>query len=258
MAQTVYTTHADGTRFGTINAVTGTGTDVGATGQPGGWALARASDGTLYTTYDGFSGNAQLATINAATGVIDTTIGGLGVSLIALEIDGNGQLWGVGYDNGILYQIDKANAGMTVVGDTGVLNTMDLSFDPSGNLYSVVGNVLYQLDPFTGAVIGSMSITGILVATAMGIMHDTDGTLYATAYTTNSPLYEIDTATGAATVIGSKGFDLPHGGDIESNSAPVVVVPVPVPTMSAYGFGLTILCLLFLGSRHLRVSTRRV
>jgi hypothetical protein len=36
------------------------------------------------------------------TGAIATTIGGLGVSLIALDIDATGHRWGVGYDNGIL------------------------------------------------------------------------------------------------------------------------------------------------------------
>ena len=48
----------------------------------------------------------------------------------------------------------------------------------------------------------------------MGIMHDTDGTLYATEYVEASPLYEINPTTGVATVIGNTGFNFPHGGDI--------------------------------------------
>lgn len=256
MAQTIYTTHGDGTRLGTIDAVTGAGTDVGATGQSAGWGLARGSDGTLYTTYDGFSGNAQLATINSVTGAIDTTIGGLGVSLIALEIDGNGQLWGVGYNNGILYRINKATAEMTAVGETGVGYTMDLSFDPAGNLYSNDGaNVLYQLNPFTGASSVAANITGIVSGAVMGIMHDANGTLFATAYEGSSPLYEIDLVTGVATSIGGTGFYRPHGGDIESESAPRA--PAPVPTMSAYGLALTVFGLMLLGVMSLRTASKR-
>jgi hypothetical protein len=256
MAQTIYTTHGDGSRFGTIDALTGVGTDVGATGQSQGWALARDRDGTLYTTYDGFSGNAQLATIDPATGVINAPIGGLGVSLIALEVDSTGQLWGVGYDNGTLYRIDKTNAATTAVGDTGVTLTMDLSIDPSGNLYSTTDNVIYQLDPLTGASLGTLNITGT-TGSVMGIMHDASGMLYATDYIAGAQLYSVDLSTGAATVVGSTGFDFPHGGDIE-NFGSVLTPTVPVPTLSAYGLGLTILCLLFLGSRRLRASTRRV
>jgi len=190
--------------------------------------------------------------------VIDATIGGLGVSLIALEIDGTGQLWGVGYDNGTLYRIDKANAAITTVGDTGAINTMDLSIDPSGNLYSTVNNVLYQLDPLTGASLGTLTITGT-TGSVMGIMHDANGILYATDYIAGAQLYDVNLSTGAATVVGATGFDFPHGGDIESVLIPTTPIPtVPVPTLSAYGLGLTILFLLFLGQRRLRASTRRV
>lgn len=224
-AQTIYVTHGDGTRIGSINAATGVGTDIGATGHSQGWALARDVNGTLYTTYDGFSGNAQLATVNPATGAIATTIGGLGTSLIALEFDGSGQLWGVGYNDRILYRINKATAAATPVGDTGVSSMMDLSFDTAGQLYATVGNVLYRLNTATGASTVAANITGIASGEVMGIMFDGGGTLYATAYTASSPLYRINPATGAATVVGNTGFDLPHGGDIASGQAAATVVP---------------------------------
>jgi hypothetical protein len=227
-AQTIYTTHGDGTRFGTINAATGVGTDVGATGVSEGWALARDPNGTLYTTYNGFSGNAQLATINPATGAIAATIGGVGTSLIALELDGSGQLWGVGYNDQILYRINKATGAATAVGNTGVSNVMDLAFDASGVLYATVNNVLYRVNTATGATTVAANITGIASGSVMGIMFDTSGTLYATAYVTNSPLYRINVATGAATAVGNTGFDFPHGGDIAGAAA----APTVVPTLS--------------------------
>ena len=225
VAQTIYTTHDNnGRSIGTINASTGSGTDIGATGESS-YALARDLDGTLYTTYTDGSGNAQLAIVSPTTGAIVSTIGDLGVPLIALEIDGTGQMWGVGYENQsvndtFLYRINKETAAITPVGDTGVSFTMDLSFDPSGNLYSTVANNLYQLNLSTGASTLVATITGVPSGGkdggVMGIMHDTDGTLYATEYVVASPLYEINPITGVATVIGNTGFDFPHGGDIYS------------------------------------------
>jgi len=222
-AQTIYTTHDNnGRSIGTINASTGSGTDIGATGESS-YALARDLDGTLYTTYTDGSGNAQLAIVSPTTGAIVSTIGDLGVPLAALEIDGTGQMWGVGYENQsvndtFLYRINKETAAITPVGDTGVSFTMDLSFDPSGNLYSTVANNLYQLNLSTGASTLVATITGVPSGGkdggVMGIMHDTDGTLYATEYVVASPLYEINPITGVATVIGNTGFDFPHGGDI--------------------------------------------
>ena len=222
-AQTIYTTHDNnGRSIGTINASTGSGTDIGATGESS-YALARDLDGTLYTTYTDGSGNVQLAIVSPTTGAIVSTIGDLGVPLIALEIDGTGQMWGVGYENQsvndtFLYRINKETAAITPVGDTGVSFTMDLSFDPSGNLYSTVANNLYQLNLSTGASTLVATITGVPSGGkdggVMGIMHDTDGTLYATEYVVASPLYEINPITGVATVIGNTGFDFPHGGDI--------------------------------------------
>jgi hypothetical protein len=210
----IWTTHGDGTRIGTIDTTTGAGTDVGPTGRSQGWAAAFDLDGTLFTTYAGFSGNAQLATIDRTTGAIASTIGGLGTSLIALEVDTTGQLWGLGYFDRNLYQIDKTTGARTLVGDTGVLSTMDLAFDSKGVLYSTVGNRLYTLDLTTGASTLVRTLTGIQSGSVMGIMFDRFDTLYATNYVTGAELYTIDLSTGAATVVGETGFNRPHGGDI--------------------------------------------
>lgn len=226
MSQSIYTTHQDGVRIGTINPASGVGADIGASGQTNAWALAFDLDGTIYTTYDGFSGNAQLARSSRQTGAIAATVGGLGVNLVALEVDVSGQLWGAGHDDGVLYRINKATAAKTAVGPTGVLNIMDLAFDPSGALYATVGNELYRLDTATGASTLVANITGV-AGEVMGIMFDTNGTLFATEYVANSPLYRVNLTTGLATAVGDTGLDYPHGGDIPATppGAPTCAAP---------------------------------
>ena len=66
-SQAIYTTHQNGVRIGTINPASGVGVDIGATGQADVWALAFDVDGTIYTTYDGYTPNAQLARIGRAS-----------------------------------------------------------------------------------------------------------------------------------------------------------------------------------------------
>ncbi|NIP18178.1 MAG: hypothetical protein GWM87_08505, partial [Xanthomonadales bacterium] len=210
----MWLTHGDGTRLGIIDTSDATDVDIGAQGVSQSWAAAFDTNGDLYGTYNGFSGNAQLAIFDQGTGGIAATIGGLGTSLIALEVDAGGQMWGVGYFDSVLYQIDKSNALATPVGPTGITSTMDLAFAPDGTLYSTVGNVLYELDTGTGAVNDSMPINGILDGSVMGIAFDTNGRLFATAYVSDSPLYEIDPGTGNAGVVGPTTFFAPHGGDI--------------------------------------------
>jgi hypothetical protein len=46
----------------------------------------------------------------------------------------------------------------------------------------------------------------------MGIMFDEYDVLYATAFIEGSPLFTIDTTTGAATVVADLGLSFPHGG----------------------------------------------
>ena len=73
---------------------------------------------------------------------------------------------------------------------------------------------LGRLTPATAASTLLGTYSGILSGSVMGIMFDSDDTLLATAYVSNSPLYDIDLNTLSATVIGNTGFLRPHGGDI--------------------------------------------
>ncbi len=227
-AATIWTTHGDGTRIGTIDSTSGVGTDMGATGQIDTFAAAFDLDGTLYTTYNSFSnfpstspGGVKLATVDMNTGVV-SEIGGLGTQVIALEVDASGQLWGVGFEDLILYQIDKTTGATTGIGITGIQETMDLAFDSSGTLYATADNVLYSLSLSTGTATVEANLTGILGGEVMAIMFDSSDTLFATSFVTDSPLYTLDAGTGAASVLGSSTFEKPHGGDI--------FVPVPEPS----------------------------
>jgi hypothetical protein len=210
---TIWTTHGDGTRIGTIDATTGAGTDVGATGVSQTWAAAFDIDGTLYTLTRGFSGNARLATVDQTTGVV-TEIGGTGTDMISLEIAADGTMYGVGSFDRILYTIDKSSGATTAIGSTGIAFVMDLAFDSAGTLYATVDNRLWTLDTSTGASTFVTVISGVPDGAIMGIMFDSSDTLYATVYRPNSPLLTVDTSTGAATVVGATGMNLPHGGDM--------------------------------------------
>lgn len=239
----IFTTHQDGTRLGTIDQATGVGTDIGPFGSSQTWAAAFDTDGTLYTTINGFSGNAILARVNQSTGAITTVGTGLGTNMISLEIADDGTMYGIGYSNRILYRINQSTGVATPIGDTGILNNMDLAFDSNGTLYATVGNTLRTVNPSTGASTLVGTFTGIQTGHVMGIMFDVNDTLYATAHVSNSPLYEINLQTLSATVVGNTTFVLPHGGDIyitsTSPSDPFAeggtYVNHPVATPDLYG-----------------------
>ncbi|WP_417392263.1 hypothetical protein, partial [Gimesia sp.] len=218
LTEDIYTTHQAGTRIGTIDPVTGSNTDLGATGTFQTFAAAFDTDGsgTLYTLIDGWSGNARLATVSMTTGIATPVTGpGTGTNMISLEVAADGTMYGVGYNDRILYQIDKTTGSATAIGYTGISLNMDLAFDSSGTLWGTSGNHLFTINTETGAATHQASVSGILSGMVMGIMFDSSDRLLATSYITNSPLYEIDTTTGAATAIASgTTFNLPHGGDI--------------------------------------------
>lgn len=234
LADSIWTTHGDGTQIATIDLATGAGANVGNTGQPDTFAAAfDNTDGTLYTTFNGFSdlgpaspGAAKLGKVDQSTGAV-STIGSLGTQMVALEVDASGQLWGVGYKDRILYQIDKTSGFTTGIGITDIEDVMDLAFDSSGTLYATADNFLYSLNLATGAATLEAFFTGIVSgAEVMAIMFDSSDSFFATAHVENSPLYSLDVVTGVATVTGAPLLDMPHGGDI-------FISPVSVPEPSS-------------------------
>jgi hypothetical protein len=231
----IYSSHAFGSQLGTIDLVTGTGTDIGPY-ELGMFQTQSAfdTDGGLYTfSVLDFPDNTQtqLATVDTTTGAA-TAVGPSMEGLVsALEIDSSNMGYGIQYIDDTLgfagvptfYRIDITNAQLTAVGNSEVERAMDTAIDSNGRLWVVGGanggNRLYTIDPMTGAseletaVTGVAEATGVEDAEIMGIMFNEKDVLYGTAFVENSPLFTIDTSTGAVTVVGNTGFLNPHGGD---------------------------------------------
>ncbi len=114
------------------------------------------------------------------------------------------------YGNNNLYKIDRATGAATLVGNmtghTGGFN--GLAIDPTTNfLYGndATAGTLWRIDP----TVPSATLVGAFnggVSTMIGITCDDDGNLWGHDVGTDR-FYSIDKATGAATAIGSLGFN---------------------------------------------------
>ena len=210
----IYTTATDGTTFATLDSLTGAGTLLGSTGRAQGWAVAMDTDGTMWTTINGF-GAAQIATVDKVTGQATPVGSPIGAQMIALEIAPDGTMYGIGYQDRRLYRINKATGAGTLIGaDTGIAATMDLAFDCAGRLWATAMGNMWTVDPATGNAVARPSITGVTegAISVMGLMVDRSCRMYVTTYTSPSSMYELDPATGSATLIGVTGLACPHGG----------------------------------------------
>ncbi len=119
----------------------------------------------------------------------------------AYVIDNVGAMWSVDVQTGVY----------TSLGNVGVPDMTGLAFNPvDGELYGLTTTAFYSID--IGAVsatqIGSLNLPGGTLAIALAI--DGDGNAF-TYEIVDDLLYSIDTTTGAATSIGSIGFDANFG-----------------------------------------------
>ena len=235
----IFTSHARHTQLGTINPNNGKGTNIGSFEQPGNLVSGAFDiDSQFYSIalLPGFT-DSQLARVDISSGEATLIGEPTGEFVVPLEVSADGTMYTVGYqrpgvlsDNTNLFTVNKTDGQITPVGATGVTRPMDLAFDSQGTLWMVSGgadgNKLYTLDQVNGAATEVSTINGVEEATEpgaelMGIMFDEHDTLFGTAYYAAnpsfvSPLFNIDTASGAATVIGNTGLVNPHGGDYSS------------------------------------------
>lgn len=133
------------------------------------------ADGTIYAaTLSPTRDSWFLSTLSfdlSAEKIESTQIAALDYQMSAMAFDSAGQLYGIATD-GILYKIDKSDAGLVRVGDTGVSTNVDESgYAPTNPASGVI-------DPATGAMYWAVTTT--------------DG---------SSKLYEVNTSTAEANAI---------------------------------------------------------
>ena len=113
--------------------------------------------------------------------------------------------YGVAYGGGNLYSINRATGVMSVVGYLGSTSLHDLAIDPlTGIIYGTSLTALYTID----VTVPSVTLVGNhgSATTMIAIGCDGSGDLYGYDITTDL-WYSIDKTTGAATSIGSIGFN---------------------------------------------------
>ena len=242
-----YTSHAAHERLGAIDLASAVGEDIAQYVNSeveilrGGWFIP---NGAIYE--DDFyvivnerlapenrpdEAQARLGRVDMQSGAVEFLGSVIPLHVDAVEIDSCGQMYTTGFtlSNQIgelfgdtnLYHVDRENASLTLIGDTGLERVMDMAFDPDGTLWATVGNVLYTLDMETGTPTEIAQITGVEDdLEIMGIGFTSEGELYGTTPFADG-FYTIDLATGEVTEVGRHGLAFMHGGDIPMTSREV-------------------------------------
>jgi hypothetical protein len=110
-----------------------------------------------------------------------------------------------------VYTIDKDYGAMYLVGNAGV-GLHGLAYDPSSDtLYGCSGTELFIINQDTAdaTLVGEFGTGGLMI----GIACDMDGKIYGEDLGTDA-LYEIDSSSGEATLIGAIGINLNYAQDI--------------------------------------------
>jgi sugar lactone lactonase YvrE len=213
---TIYATAEQGSVLVRIDPATAAATVVGPLNVSGAFALARRSDGVLFTITDsGFtpSPNARAATVNPRTGGA-TVFGqefGEYLRMMGLAFGRDGTLYGSSPITQSLYRIDLTTGKPVKIGPFGVNGIMDLAMDADDGLWANTQTAIYRVDPASGEATLAVRVTG--ASMLMGITFDASGGLLATTYEPQSMLYRIDLATGAASMVGSTGLSFVHSAE---------------------------------------------
>lgn len=111
------------------------------------------------STYDGNGGSHILSDYDQEIGTIRVPNGNGGhtiVNITDIAIDSSGQMYGTGYYNDPLYEIDKTTGIAQIIDSDGVPefpagdNPIALAFDQNDTLYTVAGHSLYTINTSTG------------------------------------------------------------------------------------------------------------
>jgi hypothetical protein len=112
---------------------------------------------------------------------------------------------------GNLHKVNVLSGDSNLIGSTNLGSSLfDIAFDSSANLFGITGTSLYGLDHTNGAasIIGAHNIGD---TSAYSLDFSSANVLYV-AVRGNESLYTLNTATGAATLVGHIGF--PVNGDL--------------------------------------------
>jgi DNA-binding beta-propeller fold protein YncE len=196
-----------------LDTQTGASTVIGPLGD--GTVAALAYDPTRGILYATSTQTNTLLTVNPGTGAA-TVIGPLGATLMhGLEYSPpDDTLYGIGgtTNNRTIYRIDRVTGAATQIGTVLGPSTYTIVYDTSANtMYAAaIGQqTLSRITMSTGALtlIGPFGAPGMPIPqVGIGIAYDATHGLFASDNTGTpgnaNPLYKINTATGAATLVG--------------------------------------------------------
>lgn len=209
-----------GNKLYVVDSNTGASTFIGPYALPV-VAQAFSPNGTLYAiTRGGNTTLAQLATVNLTTGA-QTLVGSpTGVQTEAMAFTPDGTLYAANFNTNNLYTLNPSTGAATLVGALGFTGIMDLAWDPANStMYAVAslcnGSSLYSINLSSGA--GTL-VTPVANSCLMSLAIDSSNRLLTTDFANpNSPLYQIDVATGNLTSLGNTGL----GSTMGATAAPV-------------------------------------
>jgi len=116
----------------------------------------------------------------------------------------NGTLYGIS-NSSVLVTLNKTNGAITKVANFSTNNIQSLAFRPSdGALFGATQNRLYRINPTNGTatLVGNYGNAHNLGSTGQNIRFAQDGNLYVSNTGTNTDIYRVNTASGAATWMG--------------------------------------------------------
>lgn len=116
----------------------------------------------------------------------------------------NGMLYGIS-NTSVLVTFNKTNGTIAKIANLSVNGIQSLAFRPGdGKLFGATQNKLYTINPANGTAtsVGGYGNAHNLGSTGQNIRFAQDGNLYVSNTGTNTDLYRLNTATGAATWMG--------------------------------------------------------
>lgn len=233
-----------------VNSSNGASELIGSLGFTQVFTVAFDSQGHLYAIVNGGAGSTlgQLATVNLNTGAATLVGSPAGVpGLFGMAFAGDGTLYAASFATNDLYSINLTTGAASLIGSLGFSDVMDLAWDPFNNTMYAIASIggkttdsfIYSMNLMTGEGTLVTTITGNNCL--MGLTVDSGGRFLATDFCdSNSPLFQIDLATGALTDLGDTGINHSMGG--------TNITPEPA-TLLLFGSGL--LALSFLGRKRL-------